>query len=218
MLCIFFLAKCTKMIYNNQPKEGVNMSRKPKYFMPDHYKQWTTTERESFIMSFYPKVEEIVESLGVPEKYYPDLISAGMLGVVETIENFIQDPEDHYYLSQAIHNSIAISILQCYLTLATAFSIKVTRLGLQRTRDLIAGEHLEEIMHQLEVPPKYYNNFVMALNSYDSYQDSPSSENIEESAINNVSITEIETTILELYAAGIMSEQELIIFINYYIS
>jgi len=42
---------------------------------------------EDYAMSFLPQIKEIIQMLGVDEKYYDDLTQAGLLGVIEAFRN-----------------------------------------------------------------------------------------------------------------------------------
>lgn len=51
-------------------------------------KNGTQEELEEYVMSFIPKIKRIISKLDIDEKYYDDLVQAGLLGVVEAIRRY----------------------------------------------------------------------------------------------------------------------------------
>ena len=74
------------------------------------FKNGNHEARNKVVMSYLPKVEHIVKSLWVDEKYEEDLIQAGMLGVLEALEKIRKNDKDN--ISARIHRGIIQSLVQ----------------------------------------------------------------------------------------------------------
>ena len=55
------------------------------------YLDYNTNSRDEVILSYLPMVRRIVKKLEVDEKYYEDLIHVGMIGVINSYDNYNHD-------------------------------------------------------------------------------------------------------------------------------
>ncbi len=156
------------------------MTKKRKYLLPYQ------TSTNKIVMSYIPKVEDIIKKLEIPKDYHEDLINAGVLGVLEALKSFPPDSPNFFsrYVERYILNEIGAFL---------------------KTQKDMSGFTINPSLNEIKAfyDDEFPINPLFLTDSSESFN--PDIRKLENQVLNNIEVEELISTLTSL-------ESEIVIF------
>lgn len=187
----------------------------PRYKMPKYaYKledvrNGSKETLEEYVLSFVPKIEYIIRGLELGEKYYNDLMQAGLLGVVEAVRLYDKESDEEFgcYLK----TRIMFKIKEVLRTIPAFSGFAFRKLDFNELQKLFDEKFIlkdkEDDSEKLILDRRTADFFYCEV---DSYQDSASYQDVECTVVEKISF---ETIISYL---PLLTEIEQLCIIHYF--